>query len=140
VLSPEVLEQVGVAAVSGQAPFSSMARRENGKDRHLATFKQDLEMTSWCPTPSFVDGQVIQVFDEITHARSAEMGSGGRERIAGGCGAAGRCDGRGELTLDMLDLAYKPTLKYFEAPLQLKANNGVLLWTTLAQPLIPRSC
>jgi predicted ATPase with chaperone activity len=33
----------------------------------------------------------------------------------------------GELTLDMLDLAYKPTLKYFEAPLQLKANNGVFV-------------
>ena len=33
----------------------------------------------------------------------------------------------GELTLDMLDLAYKPTLKYFEAPLQLKANNGVFI-------------
>ena len=27
----------------------------------------------------------------------------------------------------MLDLAYKPTLKYFEAPLQLKANNGVFI-------------
>jgi hypothetical protein len=33
----------------------------------------------------------------------------------------------GELTLDMLDLAYKPTLKYFEVPLQLKANNGVFI-------------
>ena len=33
----------------------------------------------------------------------------------------------GELTLDMLDLTYKPTLKYFEAPLQLKANNGVFI-------------
>jgi hypothetical protein len=33
----------------------------------------------------------------------------------------------GELTLDMLDLAFKPELKYFEAPLQLKANNGVFI-------------
>ena len=27
----------------------------------------------------------------------------------------------------MLDLTYNPTLKYFEAPLQLKANNGVFI-------------
>jgi predicted ATPase with chaperone activity len=33
----------------------------------------------------------------------------------------------GELTLDMLDLAYKPSLRYYEAPLQLKANNGVFI-------------
>ena len=33
----------------------------------------------------------------------------------------------GELTLDMLDLAFNPTLKYYEAPLQLKANNGLFI-------------
>ena len=33
----------------------------------------------------------------------------------------------GELTLDMLDLAYNPTLKYYNAPLQLKANNGLFV-------------
>src|SRR5207248_2869589 len=33
----------------------------------------------------------------------------------------------GELTLDMLDLAFNPISKYHEAPLQLKANGGVFL-------------
>ena len=42
------------------------------------------------PYALFVDGQVIQVFDEITHAPSEAAASGGREWTAGGCGAAGR--------------------------------------------------
>jgi hypothetical protein len=33
----------------------------------------------------------------------------------------------GELTLDMLELTFNPIAKYYEAPVQLKANGGVLL-------------
>src|SRR5262249_55148574 len=33
----------------------------------------------------------------------------------------------GELTLDQLDLTFNPIAKFYEAPLQLKANGGVLL-------------
>ena len=33
----------------------------------------------------------------------------------------------GELTLDMLDLRYNETSKVYEAPFQLKANNGIYL-------------
>src|SRR5262249_4596292 len=33
----------------------------------------------------------------------------------------------GELTLEMLDLTFDPRSKFYEAPLQLKANGGVLL-------------
>src|SRR6185369_17869654 len=33
----------------------------------------------------------------------------------------------GELTLDMLDLTFNPLAKFYDAPLQLKANGGVFL-------------
>jgi hypothetical protein len=33
----------------------------------------------------------------------------------------------GELTLDMLDLRFNPTARFYEAPIQLKANGGVFL-------------
>ena len=33
----------------------------------------------------------------------------------------------GELTLEMLDLVYNPTVRYYEAPPHLKANGGVFL-------------
>jgi hypothetical protein len=127
VLSAEILEQVGVAAASGK-PLFLYGPAGNGKtilSQHLGRIWEDEILV---PYALFVDGQIIQVFDEITHARSREGDSEGE-----------RADQRwvrcrrpvvmvgGELTLDMLDLAYKPTLKYFEAPLQLKANNGVFI-------------
>jgi hypothetical protein len=126
VLSPEILEQVGVAAVSGK-PLFLYGPPGNGKTIISHCLSGIWEDDILVPYAIFVDGQVIQVFDEITHARSADDP------------AEERMDRRwvrtrrplvivgGELTLDMLDLAYKPTLKYFEAPLQLKANNGVFI-------------
>ena len=33
----------------------------------------------------------------------------------------------GELTLEMLDLTFNPMSKFYEAPIQLKANGGVFL-------------
>jgi predicted ATPase with chaperone activity len=137
VLSAEILEQLGVAAVSGK-PLFLYGPAGNGKtaiSQRLGGIWQDEILV---PHAIYVDGQVIQVFDAITHAPSAEADSG-----------AERVDRRwvrcrrpvvtvgGELTLDMLDLAYKPTLKYFEAPLQLKANNGVFIVDDFGRQRLP---
>lgn len=127
VLSDEIRDQVGVAAVSGK-PLFLYGPAGTGKTVIAQRLGRIWEDEILVPYAIFVDGQVIQVFDEITHVRSKEATPGGE-----------RADQRwvrcrrplvtvgGELTLDMLDLAYKPTLKYFEAPLQLKANNGVFI-------------
>jgi hypothetical protein len=139
VLSDETFEQLGVAAVSGK-PLFLYGPSGNGKtaiSQRLGRIWQDEILV---PHAIFVDGQVIQVFDEITHAPSEPTASGG-----------GRVDRRwvrcrrplvtvgGELTLSMLDLAYKATLKYYEAPLQLKANNGVFIVDDLGrQRLTPQ--
>jgi DNA-binding MarR family transcriptional regulator len=89
VLSAEILEQVGVAAVSGR-PLFLYGPAGNGKtiiSQHLGRIWEDEILV---PYAIFVDGQVIQVFDEITHARSREGDSGGGERTSAGCGAAGQ--------------------------------------------------
>ena len=127
VLSAEILEQVGVAAVSGK-PLFLYGPAGNGKTVISQRLGRIWEDEILVPYAIFVDGQVIQVFDEITHARSEETDSGGEraDRRWVRCRRPVVTVG-GELTLDMLDLAYKPTLKYFEAPLQLKANNGVFI-------------
>lgn len=93
-----------------------------------------LAQTMYIPFAIFVDGQVITVFDNVNHqlAREEESittpGRGGMRR-----------DGRwvfirrpfivvgGELTLSGLDLVFDDTLKYYEAPFQVKANGGILL-------------
>jgi DNA-binding MarR family transcriptional regulator len=127
VLSDEIREQVGVAAVSGK-PLFLYGPAGTGKTVIAQRLGRIWVDDILVPYAILVDGQVIQVFDEITHARSREATSGGE-----------RADQRwvrcrrpmvtvgGELTLDMLDLTYKPSLKYFMAPLQLKANNGVFI-------------
>jgi hypothetical protein len=127
VLSDEIREQVGVAAVSGK-PLFLYGPAGTGKTVIAQRLGRIWVDDILVPYAILVDGQVIQVFDEITHVRSREATSGGE-----------RADQRwvrcrrpmvtvgGELTLDMLDLTYKPSLKYFMAPLQLKANNGVFI-------------
>jgi DNA-binding MarR family transcriptional regulator len=127
VLSAEIMEQVGVAAGSGK-PLFLYGPPGNGKtviSQQLARIWEDEILV---PYALFVDGQLIQVFDEITHVRLEEADPEGErlDRRWVRCRRPMVTVG-GELTLDMLDLAYNSTLKYFEAPLQLKANNGVFI-------------
>ena len=137
VLSAEILDQLGVAAVSGK-PLFLYGPAGNGKTVIAQRLGRIWEDEILVPYAIFVDGQVIQVFDEITHAHSEEAVSGGErvDRRWVRCRRPVVTVG-GELTLDMLDLAYKPTLKYFEAPLQLKANNGVFIVDDFGRQHIP---
>jgi hypothetical protein len=43
----------------------------------------------------------------------------------------------GELTLDMLDLDFDQAAKFYQAPPQVKANNGLLLIDDLGRQLVP---
>jgi predicted ATPase with chaperone activity len=80
------------------------------------------------PYAIYVAGNVIRVFDDMTHHRSEESHGSLmlEDKRWNRCRRPGVVVG-GELTLDMLDLSYNPTLKYYEAPLQLKANNGMFV-------------
>jgi predicted ATPase with chaperone activity len=42
----------------------------------------------------------------------------------------------GELTMDMLDLQFNPVSKYYEAPLQLKANHGIFIIDDLGRQTV----
>ncbi len=93
-----------------------------------------LSQTMYIPFAIFVDGQVITLFDSVNHQLAPE------EDTSTQSGRGGmRKDGRwvrirrpfimvgGELTLAGLDLVFDDTLKYYEAPFQVKANGGILL-------------
>lgn len=80
------------------------------------------------PFALYVEGNVIRVFDEITH-QPIKKADSPREQVDRRwvpCRRPTVLVG-GELTLSMLDLAFNPILKYYEAPLQLKANNGMFI-------------
>ncbi len=93
-----------------------------------------LSQTMYIPFAIFVDGQVITLFDSVNHQLAPE------EESTTQTGRGGmRKDSRwvrirrpfimvgGELTLAGLDLVFDDTLKYYEAPFQVKANGGILL-------------
>ncbi len=93
-----------------------------------------LSQSMYIPFAIFVDGQVITVFDSVNHQLAPEEDS----TTQSGRGGM-RKDGRwvrirrpfimvgGELTLAGLDLVFDDTLKFYEAPFQVKANGGILL-------------
>jgi predicted ATPase with chaperone activity len=93
-----------------------------------------LSQTLYIPFAIFVDGQVITLFDSVNHQLAPEEDSA---TLAARGGV--RKDARwvrirrpfimvgGELTLAGLDLVFDDTLKYYEAPFQVKANGGILL-------------
>lgn len=127
VLAPDLLEQLGPATVSGK-PLFLYGPPGNGKTTVALRLGQIWDDAILVPYALYVEGNVIRVFDEISH----QPHSAARGLVEAGDRRWVRCRRPivivgGELTLGMLDLAYNPTLKFYEAPLQLKANNGLFI-------------
>lgn len=127
VIRPELLRQLGPALVSGR-PIFIYGPPGNGKTAISLRLGELFTDTIMVPYALYVEGNVIRVFDAVTHQPVPEEG-----------GSLLRSDPRwvrcrrptvlvgGEMTLEMLDLSFNPILKYYEAPLQLKANNGIFI-------------
>ncbi len=127
IIPPDLLEHLGPALISGNALFL-YGPSGNGKTTIATRLAKVWEDAALIPYALYVDGHVIRVFDEINHRpvnNTVSEGVGGDPRwvlchrpaiVAGG-----------ELTRTMLEMTFNPTLKYYEAPLQLKANNGIFI-------------
>ncbi|MBZ5558996.1 MAG: ATP-binding protein [Acidobacteriia bacterium] len=132
VVRDHVFEQLGPALNAGRAVFL-YGPPGNGKTVIAEGLGRALGGDMYVPHAIEVDGQIIRVFDPINHD-SLEADEDATSVVT----AAPR-DRRwvrirrpvvmvgGELTLDMLDLAYNPLTKFYEAPMQLKAGGGVFL-------------
>ncbi len=133
VIQPDVVNQVGPAVNSGKS-FLIYGQPGNGKT-YLAEALFRLESPSiYIPHALETEGKIICVFDKLYHQptdeEAPELGSLSSEE---------RYDRRwvrcrrpfivtgGELTLGMLDLSYNAVAKVYDAPFQLKANNGIYL-------------
>ncbi len=135
VVTDQILNQVGPAVNAGKS-FLIYGMPGNGKT-FLAEALNNLDKTMiYIPYAIEAQGMIIQLFDPLYHtpeesptnvAESSSMSTAGahdrrwfrsrRPFIVSG----------GELTLDTLDLSYNAQAKSYDAPLHMKANNGIYL-------------
>jgi len=132
IISETVLEQLGPAINAGKAVFL-YGSPGNGKTVIAEGMGKTIGGDMYVPYAIDIDGQIMTMYDPITHhAIEAEAGMSSViaqkpedrrwVRITRPVVMVG-----GELTLDMLDLRFNPMSKFYEAPIQLKANGGVFL-------------
>ena len=132
IVEPEMLDQLGPAIASGRAMFL-YGPPGNGKSVMGEGVGRVLGGDMYVPHAIDVDGQIITVFDPVAHDARDESGRGSVIRsntdIDGRWIRVGRpvITVGGELTLEMLDLRYKELSAFYEAPVHLKANGGVLV-------------
>ena len=99
----------------------------------------------WLPYALAVGGQIIQIYDPLIHIIAEDQlsyygnGNGTGTSTSGSMRNGPKVDRRwdlfhrpavmvgGELKMESLDLRYEPVAKFYEAPLQLKANGGMFL-------------
>jgi predicted ATPase with chaperone activity len=80
----------------------------------------------WIPHAVESDGHVIAVFDPIVH-KKIQRGTSQKEDSRWVYCERPKVVVGGELTIEMLDLQFNPVTKFYAAPGQMKANNGVLI-------------
>jgi len=126
VVDPARLRQFGTALNSGSAIFL-YGPPGTGKTTFAETLSHVLSKDDvWIPYAVEVDNQVITVFDPSVHQRSTKSNIGEHDERWVLCRRPRILVG-GELTIDMLDLQFNPQSKFYVAPVQMKANNGVLI-------------
>ncbi len=124
VLHERVLQTLGLIVDSRRSLFLT-GPPGCGKTTAALALHAALEGEVWVPYAIEVDGQVIRVFDPHshqavdppTHRYDKRWVKIKRPLVVAG----------GELTIESMDLIYSNSVRFYEAPFQMKSNGGVLL-------------
>ncbi len=140
VIEPRILDRLGPALHSGRAMlvYGSPGSGKSFISRRLGRVLDDPVLV---PYAVQAGGITVRVFDAEYHRPVSEIESG--PRIDSGHDPRFRLCERpvvsagGELTLDMLELQYDPASRQYRAPLQMRANNGLLIIDDLGRQRVP---
>jgi energy-coupling factor transporter ATP-binding protein EcfA2 len=137
VLPGDFHRRVGPSVNSGNSLFI-YGPPGNGKST-IARAIADLISGSdpiWIPYAITTCGQVIQIHDLLVHKPATPLRAGGVDE-RWGCFRRPVVMTGGELVLESLDLRYDSAAKIYEAPLQVKANGGMLLIDDFGRQQVP---
>jgi hypothetical protein len=135
IVDDQILEKLGPAVNAGKAVFL-YGPPGNGKTVLAEGMGQSFGGDMYIPHALDIDGHIMTMYDPICH-ETLDVDAGANETTS--VVRSAPRDRRwvrirrpvvmvgGELTLDMLDLTFNPISKFYEAPIQLKANGGVFL-------------
>ena len=144
VLPPTLIDNLGPAVSSGRS-ILMYGPPGNGKSSISNGIRDALGDKIYVPRAIEYAGQVISVYDPIVHSKAIEVLDDPNSLRRN----ANRFDTRyvlcerptvitgGELKLDMLDLAFNPTSRTYQASLQLKATGGVFIIDDLGRQAEP---
>lgn len=140
IIAESAFNEFGPAINSAQSIFF-FGYPGNGKTSIAERITRLMGDSIYVPHAVVANGQVIKVFDPIQHTPAKEAddldpAAPGAETVLRRGVVYDRRYVRvkrptivvgGELTLPMLDLRYNATGKFYEAPLQMKANGGIFM-------------
>ena len=140
IISESAFNEFGPAINSAQSIFF-FGYPGNGKTSIAERITRLMGDSIYVPHAVVANGQVIKVYDPIQHTPAKEAddldpAASGAETVLRRGVVHDRRYIRvkrptivvgGELTLPMLDLRYNATGKFYEAPLQMKANGGIFM-------------
>lgn len=136
VFDAKTLAQFGTALNSG-APIFLYGPPGVGKTAAAETMSRVVAVDEvWIPHAVEVDGQIISVFDPVIHRRKTISSGTDTDNRWVFCHRPTVIVG-GELTIDVLDLQFNQSTRYYVGPPQMKANNGVLIIDDFGRQRVP---